>query len=62
MDEIAGFSWPPMLDVVLGLTVLLSLGFGIVRGLLREAVRVKQDKLDIDRIKIMVVAGTARLH
>ena len=36
MGEIAGFSWPPMLDVVLGLTVLLSLGFGIVRGLLRE--------------------------
>jgi hypothetical protein len=25
-------------------------------------VQVKQDKLDIDRIKIMVVAGTARLH
>ena len=36
MGEIAGFSWPPMLDVVLGLTVLLSLIFGIVRGLLRE--------------------------
>ena len=36
MDELAGVPWPPLLDVVLGLMVLLSLGFGIARGLLRE--------------------------
>jgi membrane protein required for colicin V production len=36
MGELAGLSWPPLLDSILGLTVLLSLGFGIVRGFLRE--------------------------
>ena len=36
MDELTGVPWPPLLDVVLGLMVLLSLGFGIARGLLRE--------------------------
>ena len=36
MGDLEGVSWPSFLDAILGLTILLSLGFGIIRGLLRE--------------------------
>ena len=36
MDDLSGIPWPGALDLVIGTTIALSLGFGVVRGLLRE--------------------------
>jgi len=36
MDDLSGTAWPGALDLIIGATIALSLGFGVVRGLLRE--------------------------
>ncbi|HCX88708.1 MAG TPA: hypothetical protein DG761_11855 [Gammaproteobacteria bacterium] len=36
MDELSRVPWPGALDLIIGAMMVLSLGFGLVRGLLRE--------------------------
>jgi membrane protein required for colicin V production len=36
MDDLSSIPWPGALDLIIGTTIALSLGLGVVRGLLRE--------------------------